>query len=271
MLLDLVVRELEHLQTIRKRCLRRFRICEVVDDALVRISLLDIVVVEVDDCVSVWEDLTLDTVIEDYFLLSILVESLDLSIVTNNLFYYLHVAWRLVVIFLWELHVVVFFFFLHVRLLLYYYFLFRDNWSLAGLLLMGWLSCLGLSLLSQLSTWLLLLVLCWQLLYLLLHLELLELLLNVIFLLDSRSVGLELFIPWIICLVDILFIILLLVIVLILVLTLHWTADSQSSFVLVLQNSFRLRLLLLLLLLLVKSVPLVLSLSLLLSVLLLSS
>jgi hypothetical protein len=84
-LLDLPVLELEHLQSVLERSLRRLRLCEVVNYFLVRIGLLDVVVVEIYDRVAIGPALALHAVVEDDLLLATLKCALDFSIVTDDL------------------------------------------------------------------------------------------------------------------------------------------------------------------------------------------
>ena len=84
-LLDLVVAKLEDLQFIREGRLRRLCLGEVVDNLAVGECLLDVLVVEVDNGVAVWEGLTLDSVVEDDFLFAVLVDPLDLPIMPHVL------------------------------------------------------------------------------------------------------------------------------------------------------------------------------------------
>lgn len=114
MLLNLLVRELEDLESVSVGSLRRLCLGEVVHDLLVGEGLLDVAVVEVNDCVSVWEGFSADTVAEDYFLLAIEVGSLDLAVVAYDLVLYFGVFGLLIVIIAWELHFVVFFIIFHV-------------------------------------------------------------------------------------------------------------------------------------------------------------
>lgn len=76
--------------------------------------MFDIAVVEVDNGVSVRENLAFDSVIEDDFLLSVFIDALDLAIVADHLLHHLHVRSALVVVLGRELHVE----FLRVALLL---------------------------------------------------------------------------------------------------------------------------------------------------------
>ena len=105
MFFDLIVSEFENLKSIWERGLRGPRLSKVVDDSLISIGLLNIVVIEVDNGVSVWEHLSFDSIVEYDFLLSIFVHSLDLSIVSYDLFHDLHVDRCLAVVLHREFHV----------------------------------------------------------------------------------------------------------------------------------------------------------------------
>ena len=105
MFFDLIVSELENLEPIWERGLRGPRFSKVVDDSLISIGLLNIVVIEVDNGVAVGDHLSLDSIVEYDFLLSIFVHSLDLSIVSYDLFHHLHVDRCLAVVLHREFHV----------------------------------------------------------------------------------------------------------------------------------------------------------------------
>lgn len=107
MFLDLIVGELEHLETVRERRLSRLCFCKVIGHLLVRKGLFDVLVVEVDDSVAIREAFALDSVVEDDFLFAALVHALDLAIVTDNLLNDLGVGSALGVILLRELKAVV--------------------------------------------------------------------------------------------------------------------------------------------------------------------
>lgn len=85
MFFNLVVCELENLHAVGEGRLGRLGFGKVVADPLVGVSLLDVVVVEVHDCVAVGEHLPLYPVIEDDFLFTVFINSLDFSIVSNYL------------------------------------------------------------------------------------------------------------------------------------------------------------------------------------------
>lgn len=108
MLFDLVVSKFENLKTIRERGLCCLCLSEVVYNSLISIGLLDVIVVEVDNGVSVREHLSLHSIVEDDLFLSVFVDSLNLPIISNYLLDHLHVGGRLAVVVRRELHVVIF-------------------------------------------------------------------------------------------------------------------------------------------------------------------
>ena len=91
MLLNLIVRELEHLQPIWICRLSSFSLRKVVDYSLVSISLLDIIIVEVYYCISIWEYFSLYPIVKYNLFLAILIDSLNLTIITYDLFNHFHV------------------------------------------------------------------------------------------------------------------------------------------------------------------------------------
>ena len=108
--LDLIVAELENLELIWERGLCGLSLSEKVDNLAIRERLLDVLVIEVDDCVAIREGLTLDSIIKDDLFLAVLVDALDLPIVTNVLLDDLLVRVRLVVVLLGELQAEIFLF-----------------------------------------------------------------------------------------------------------------------------------------------------------------
>ena len=108
MLFYLLVSELKHLHSIREGRLCCLGLSKVVHHLLIWISLLYVIVVKVDYGVAVWEDFPLYPVVKDYFFLPIFIQTLDLSIISNDLLYNLHVLWTLIMILLRKLHFIVF-------------------------------------------------------------------------------------------------------------------------------------------------------------------
>ena len=108
MLLDLIVAEFEDLQFVRERALSRLGFRKVVDNLAVRERLLDVLVVEVDDCVAVRERFPLDSVVEDDLFFAVLVNALDFSILADVLLSYFLIRRRLVMVFFGVLKTVIF-------------------------------------------------------------------------------------------------------------------------------------------------------------------
>jgi hypothetical protein len=65
---------------------------------LVWVGLLDIVVIEVDNGVSVGEDFPLNSIVEDDLFFPILINSLNLTIMPDNLLDHFHVCWILAMV-----------------------------------------------------------------------------------------------------------------------------------------------------------------------------
>lgn len=110
-LFDLVVCKFENLETISEGSLSCPCLSKVVYNSLIRVCLLDVIVIEVHNGVAIWEYLTFDSIVEDDFFLSVFVDSLNLTIISNNLFDDLHISRCLVVILRREFHIEIFSFF----------------------------------------------------------------------------------------------------------------------------------------------------------------
>lgn len=108
MLLDLVVAEFEHLESVREGRLGRAGFCKVVHNLLVREGLLDVTIVEVDDSVAIREGLPLDSVAEDDFLFAVVVGPLNFPVISDDLVLDRGVFRPLIVILLWHFHLKVF-------------------------------------------------------------------------------------------------------------------------------------------------------------------
>ena len=105
----LVVWEFKYLKLIRESRLGCLSFSKIVNNLLVRECLFDVCVVKIDDCVSILPWLSLDTVVENHFLLSTYINALYLSIVTYDLINDLWICKRFGMIFFWELKSKVFF------------------------------------------------------------------------------------------------------------------------------------------------------------------
>ena len=117
MLLDLRIRELEDLKSVWIGRLGRLGLRKVINNFLIRVRLLDIIIVEVDDGVAIWERLPADAIAENDLLLAVVVRPLHLAVVSDNLILNLRVWLLLVVVLVWELHLVVLFLILQVLVL----------------------------------------------------------------------------------------------------------------------------------------------------------
>jgi len=100
MLLDLVVSEFKHLQTIREGTLSSPGIGEVVNDFLVSEGLLNVLVCKIHDHVSIGMGLSLHAVGKNNFLLAALVNTLDFAVMPYDLIDHLLILYRLIVVFL---------------------------------------------------------------------------------------------------------------------------------------------------------------------------
>lgn len=170
MLFNLIVSKLEHLQAIWEGRLSCFSFSKIVNYSLISIGLLDVAIVEIDNSVTIRENFTLYSIIENNFFLAILINSLNFSIMSDDLLNNFHVYGALVMILLRELHIKVFFIFSMFLNIGGHWGIFLNKILSLRLLLL-------LLLLLRLLDWLLLLLLLLLLLSLILIISLLNLLL----------------------------------------------------------------------------------------------
>ena len=107
-LFNLIVCKLKYLQPVLKGGLRCLCFRKIVSHFLVWECLFDVLIVKVNDCVTIGERLSFNSVIEDHFFLSTSVNSLDLAVVANDLFDHFRVSRRFSVVLLWELQTIIF-------------------------------------------------------------------------------------------------------------------------------------------------------------------
>jgi len=99
------------LKTICKCSLCRLGLSEVVYDLGVRVSLFDIIVVKVDNCISISMRLSSDTVRENYLFFAVNKGPLNFTIITYDLLLNSSVIMiSCAVILRWKLHLIIFFF-----------------------------------------------------------------------------------------------------------------------------------------------------------------
>ena len=106
---NLLIWELEDLKTIRVRCLRGFSLSKIVNYFLVGIGLFNVIIIEINDGVPVRECLSFHTIAENNLFLTILVCSLNLTVVSNYLILYCHVLSEFLIVIFWQkFHLVIF-------------------------------------------------------------------------------------------------------------------------------------------------------------------
>jgi len=106
MLLNLFVCKLEYLLAIGKCRLGGLCLTEIVDNMLIRESLLDVAVIKVHNRVTIWEGFSSYFVAENDLFLTIDVDSLNFSIIACDLILDCMVFISVTVILLWELKIV---------------------------------------------------------------------------------------------------------------------------------------------------------------------
>ena len=85
-LLDLLVLEFEDLHAVREGGLSSLGLCEEVAGLASFEALLDVVVLEENDLVAIRPDLPLHSVWENYFFLTVIIDSLDFPLLAHILF-----------------------------------------------------------------------------------------------------------------------------------------------------------------------------------------
>jgi len=113
MLFNLHVLEFEHLKAIWESSLSCLGFSKIIYDLWIWEGLFDIVIVEVDNCIAVWECFSSYPIAEDDFFLATKVSSLHLTIIAYDLVLHCCLFWIIsIVIFTWELHLIIFLFFM---------------------------------------------------------------------------------------------------------------------------------------------------------------
>lgn len=119
MFLNLTILEFKNLKSIWKCGLCSLCFCKIIHNFLVWVSLLDIIIVEINYGVSIRECFSSYTIWKYYFFLTINEYSLYFPIIAHNLILdSIIIRISLTVIFLWELHLIIFIFLLIISLML---------------------------------------------------------------------------------------------------------------------------------------------------------
>lgn len=71
MLFYLLIWKFKYLKSIRICCLSSFSLCKVIYYFLIRIRLLNIIVIEINNRISIWESLSFHSIAENHFLFTI--------------------------------------------------------------------------------------------------------------------------------------------------------------------------------------------------------
>ena len=85
MFFDLAILEFEDLEAVGEGTLSGFGFGKVVDLLLVGVSLFNVVVFKVDDCVAIWKTFSADSITKNDFFLAINICPLNFSIISHNL------------------------------------------------------------------------------------------------------------------------------------------------------------------------------------------
>ena len=105
MLFHLIVRKLEDLQAFRESALSGLSFKEVVDDSLVRISLFDVTIFEIDNCIAILESLSPHSVGKNDLFLSVEVCALNLAVSAFGFIFDRHVIILFIVVLFWVIDV----------------------------------------------------------------------------------------------------------------------------------------------------------------------
>lgn len=108
MLLNLTIWKFKNLQSIRERCLSSLSFSKIINNLLIRIRLLNIIIIEINNSISIRECFPSNSIWKDHFLFAISKRPLYFTIISNNLILNVIIFSRLVMILRWKLHLVIF-------------------------------------------------------------------------------------------------------------------------------------------------------------------
>lgn len=108
MLLNLTIWKFKNLQSIRERCLSSLSFSKIINNFLIRIRLLNIIIIEINNSISIRECFPSNSIWKDYFFFAISKRPLYFTIISNNLILNVIIFSRLVMILRWKLHLVIF-------------------------------------------------------------------------------------------------------------------------------------------------------------------
>ena len=107
MLLNLTIRKFEDLQSIRECCLGSLSFSKIINDLLVRICLLNIIIIKINNSIAIRECFPSNSIWKNYFLFAISKCPLYFAIISYDLILNIIIFSRLVMVLRWELHLVI--------------------------------------------------------------------------------------------------------------------------------------------------------------------
>ena len=138
MLLNLTIRKFEDLQSIRECCLGSLSFSKIINDLLVRICLLNIIIIKINNSIAIRECFPSNSIWKNYFLFAISKRPLYFTIVSNDLILYVIIFSGLVMIKRWELHLIILLLRVFLSPILIIFFFFFMRYIVARLIAFRW-------------------------------------------------------------------------------------------------------------------------------------
>jgi hypothetical protein len=107
MFFNLTIRKFENLQSIIEGSLGRLSFSKIINDLLIRISLLYIIIIKINNSITIRECFPSNSIWKDNFLFAISKCPLYFAIIANDLILNIIIFSRLVMVLRWELHLVI--------------------------------------------------------------------------------------------------------------------------------------------------------------------
>lgn len=107
MFFNLTIRKFENLQSIIEGSLGRLSFSKIINDLLIRISLLYIIIIKINNSITIRECFSSNSIWKDNFLFAISKCPLYFAIIANDLILNIIIFSRLVMVLRWELHLVI--------------------------------------------------------------------------------------------------------------------------------------------------------------------
>lgn len=107
MFFNLTIRKFENLQSIIEGSLGRLSFSKIINDLLIRISLLYIIIIKINNSITIRECFSSNSIWKNNFLFAISKCPLYFAIIANDLILNIIIFSRLVMVLRWELHLVI--------------------------------------------------------------------------------------------------------------------------------------------------------------------